>query len=162
MRPSGVMMCACSSVCWPGLEQRERAAGELVVVPHLGGADFELLDDLRMDLRHVVERLHDAIGGRERSPALRVLGPRVAGEQHAAAGFAAVLGIEHVADRQVGDGPAAEDAFVLFPEPAPALEQDLGRRVVVELADRLLLAAARTASGISTWRSTANGTVMIA
>src|SRR5258706_11804429 len=66
----------------PGVEQRERAARELVVVPHLGRADFELLDDLRMDRRHVVEGLADAIGGGERAPPPRGLRPPGGGPPH--------------------------------------------------------------------------------
>ena len=93
----------------------------------------------------VFERLEDAVVGRERSPPLRVLAPRVAREHHAAAGVATVVGVVHVAHREVGDGAAADDAVVLLPEPAPELEEHLRRRVVVELADRALLARGRTA-----------------
>ena len=45
-----------------GVEQRERAAGVSIVVPHLRRADLELVERLRMDARDVLERL------RERAP----------------------------------------------------------------------------------------------
>src|SRR4029453_6339151 len=60
------------------LEQRERAAGIRVLVPHPRRANLEAVDDLRVDLRDVLERLRDALVGRQRAPALRVLGPGVA------------------------------------------------------------------------------------
>jgi hypothetical protein len=46
-----------------GIEQRERTTCELVVVPHLRRADLELAVGLRVDARHVFERLHDAVLG---------------------------------------------------------------------------------------------------
>src|SRR5205085_9127770 len=59
-------------------KERERAPRELVIVPYLGSADLELVLDLRMNLRHVVQRLRDAILLVQRTPALRVLRPGIA------------------------------------------------------------------------------------
>ena len=44
-----------------GIEQRERAAGVLIVVPHLRRADLELFGCLRVDARDVLEGLDDAV-----------------------------------------------------------------------------------------------------
>ena len=50
-----------------------------------------------------------------------------------------VRGIPRRAGRQVGEGAAAEDTIVLLPESASGHREDLGGRVVVELADRAAL-----------------------
>src|SRR4051812_12279918 len=47
------------------LEQRERATGVWIVVPHLRRADLELFLDLRMDDGDVLQRLHDALVRRQ-------------------------------------------------------------------------------------------------
>ena len=44
-----------------GIEERERATGELVVVPHLRRAHLELVERLRVDAGDVFERLDDAV-----------------------------------------------------------------------------------------------------
>ena len=124
-----------------GIEERERAAGELVVVPHLRCPDLVVLERLRVDPSDVLERLHEPVVGREGAPALRVLTPRVAGEHDAATGVAAVIGVVDVAHREIGHAPAAEDPVVVLPEAPPELEEHLRRRVVVQLADGALLRA---------------------
>ena len=135
------------------VEQRERATGVLVVVPHLRRAHLELADRLGVDAGDVFERLHDPVVRRQRAPALRILAPGVARQHHAAAGVATVVGVVHVAHGEIGDGATADDAVVLFPEPAPELQEHLGRGVVVELADRALLHA-REGVSTSTCRRT--------
>ncbi|MCK6508308.1 hypothetical protein L6R53_33945, partial [Myxococcota bacterium] len=42
------------------LEQRVRASGVGIVVPHPRRADLEFVDDLRVDLREILERLTKA------------------------------------------------------------------------------------------------------
>ena len=121
------------------VEEGERPARELVVVPHLRSADLELVGRLGMDPRDVLERLHDAVLGREGAPPLRVLTPRVAREHHAAAGVAPVVRVVDVADREVADRSTTGDPVVVLPEPPTELEEHLRRGVVVELADRALL-----------------------
>jgi hypothetical protein len=74
-----------------GVEQSERAPRELVVVPHVGGPDLELLGHLRVDEGDVLEGLGDPVARGERSPALGVLRPGVARQEHAAAGLAPVV-----------------------------------------------------------------------
>ena len=73
----------------------------------------------------------------------RRLAPRIRGQHHAGpvrhAGilrFGVVRRVVGRAGRQVGVRAAAEDAVVRFPEAAAAHDQHLGRRIVVELADR--------------------------
>ena len=78
---------------------------------------------------------------RERTPALRILRPGVAGKDHPAAGLPAVIRIVQVPNGQVGDRASAEDAIILLPEAAPALEEDLGRGIIVQLPDGALLGA---------------------
>ena len=123
------------------LEEGEGAAGEFVFVPHLAGADLEFFGDLRMDLGDIFEGLGDAVGVGEGAPALGVFGPGVAGDENAAAGLAAVIGVIDAADGEIGHGAAAEDSIVFFPESATALEEDFGGGIVVELTDGALLFA---------------------
>ena len=54
-----------------------------------------------------------------------------------------VIGVVEVADRQVGDRPSADDAVLGLPEAVSRLEEDLGRGVVVELADGTLFARSK-------------------
>src|SRR5688572_7810221 len=61
-----------------GVEERERTARVRVVMPHMRGACLELLPDLRMDDRHIFDRLLNAFVRQKRSPALRILRPGVA------------------------------------------------------------------------------------
>ena len=89
--------------------------------------------------RHVVERLLEPRLLVHRAPLQGVLAPGVAREQDAARRRRVGRRVVHPADRQLGHGAAAVDPVVLLPEPVADLEQDLGRGVVVELADRPLL-----------------------
>ena len=139
------MICWCKSVCCSGIEERKGAACKFVIVPHPGGAHFEFLQDLRMDLRHIFQRLFDAVMMEERAPALRILRPGVTGKDHAPPGLPSVIRIIKVADGQVGHRAAAKDAFIFLPEATFALEEDLGRGIVMQLADGALLGARETA-----------------
>ena len=93
IRPSGSMM-----------SDRETSAGRArtgrtrlprIHRVHILSADLELGGDLRVDLRHVVQRLSDTVFRGERAPALRVRRPGVAREHDATPGLPAMIGIEH-------------------------------------------------------------------
>src|SRR6187551_2614538 len=75
----------------------------------------------------------------QRSPALRILRPGIADQQDAATGFLSIVGVIQVADGQVCYRTAAKDIVFCFPEAAAGLEEDLGRSVIMQLADGALL-----------------------
>jgi len=89
------------------IEEREGAASEFIVVPHPGGSHLEFLDHPGVYLRHIAQRLDNAIIWLERAPALRILGPSVAGKDNSAAGFSSVIRAIQTTDRQAGQGPSA-------------------------------------------------------
>src|SRR5258708_28984398 len=81
------------------IEQRECPSRELVVVPHLGRPNLELLTNLRVDFGQVFQRLANPVARVERPPSLRVFRPRIACEQHTTSGLTAVIGVIYDADR---------------------------------------------------------------
>src|SRR5438552_15049662 len=105
------------------LEKRKSSARVFIAVPEVRCADFEFVDNLRVNGSRIFQCLPNALFRWQRAPALSVLSPGVAGQDDPASRLAAVVWIVHRADRQVGLGAAAKDAVVIFPEPPPALKQ---------------------------------------
>src|SRR5690349_16008907 len=124
-----------------GIKEGERSARVGIVMPHMRGARLELLPDLRMDHRNIFNCLLDPFVRKEGTPALGILRPGVACQKDASPRFLAVIGVVQVADSEIGDSPTAIDAVIFLPEPAPRLEEDLGRGIVVQLTDGALLGA---------------------
>ncbi len=45
----------------PGVKKREGSSRKFIVMPHPGSSHFKLFQDLRMDFRHILQRLFNAI-----------------------------------------------------------------------------------------------------
>ena len=116
-----------------------------------------------MDLGHILERLLDGGLLVHGAPAQRVLAPGVRGQQRASLDLViAERRIADAPDGQVGDGGAADDAVLRLPEAVARLEEDLGRGVVAQLADGLLLLAREARPMTSMSRSTEKGSAQMA
>ena len=106
----------------PGVEKCEGSPGKFIIMPHPGCAHLKLLEDLGMDLCHILQRLFDAVLRGEGPPTLSILGPGITGQDDAPPCFPAMVRIIQIADGQVSDRAASEDPFILLPEPSAALE----------------------------------------
>ena len=91
---------------------------------------------LRMNLRSPLDRLADAFFGGHRRD-LEGIGPEGVGTEQHARTFVEIA-CARIADQrvgQIGEGDAAVDRLILFPEAALELQSDFDRRVVEQCID---------------------------
>src|SRR5215216_6539077 len=123
------------------IKESEGTSRKGIIVPHMRGAGLEFFSNLGMNHRHILNGLLNAFVRQERTPALRILRPRVACQQDAAPCLLTIVRVIKITDGEIGDRAAAKDAFVFFPEATAGLEKYLGRGIVVQLADGALFRA---------------------
>lgn len=85
------------------LEHGKGPTCELVFAPDLANSRFKLFCHLWVDLRHVLQRLDDALVRWERPPASGVFSVRIAAHQHAAPCGSTVVQVVNQPVRQIGD-----------------------------------------------------------
>ena len=96
------------------VKEGKRATCIGIIVPHMGGACFKFLFDLRMNKGNIFDGLLDTLMRQERAPALSIFRPGIACQQDTASGFLAIICVIQIADGKVSDSATTIDAIILF------------------------------------------------